>query len=112
MSPGWASAKKGKFGSCGSYCSWPSHGRSTGHTACGSLGEIVGRKTALPVTEVTTVPAITPDHIYVIAPGRTMTVRDGALRRSEEHTSELQSLMRISYAVFCLKKKRIVTSKK
>src|SRR3546814_5912987 len=27
------------------------------------------------------------------------------LRRSEEHTSELQSLMRISYAVFCLKKK-------
>src|SRR3546814_8220949 len=27
--------------------------------------------------------------------------------RSEEHTSELQSLMRISYAVFCLKKKRI-----
>src|SRR3546814_2060340 len=29
--------------------------------------------------------------------------------RSEEHTSELQSLMRISYAVFCLKKKRIKT---
>src|SRR3546814_13668548 len=30
-------------------------------------------------------------------------------RRSEEHTSELQSLMRISYAVFCLKKKNINT---
>src|SRR3546814_2354166 len=29
-------------------------------------------------------------------------------RRSEEHTSELQSLMRTSYAVFCLKKKKIV----
>src|SRR3546814_12956649 len=28
-------------------------------------------------------------------------------QRSEEHTSELQSLMRISYAVFCLKKKKI-----
>src|SRR3546814_1416200 len=28
------------------------------------------------------------------------------LHRSEEHTSELQSLMRISYAVFCLKKKK------
>src|SRR3546814_10239845 len=28
------------------------------------------------------------------------------MHRSEEHTSELQSLMRISYAVFCLKKKR------
>src|SRR3546814_2137568 len=33
--------------------------------------------------------------------GRTATIHD----RSEEHTSELQSLMRISYAVFCLKKK-------
>src|SRR3546814_10763638 len=31
--------------------------------------------------------------------------------RSEEHTSELQSLMRISYAVFCLKKKNIIPSK-
>src|SRR3546814_2854209 len=30
-------------------------------------------------------------------------------QRSEEHTSELQSLMRISYAVFCLKKKKIPT---
>src|SRR3546814_8261405 len=32
---------------------------------------------------------------------------DAPARRSEEHTSELQSLMRISYAVFCLKKKNI-----
>src|SRR3546814_2316673 len=32
-------------------------------------------------------------------------------RRSEEHTSELQSLMRISYAVFCLKKKKLNTHK-
>src|SRR3546814_4120777 len=31
--------------------------------------------------------------------------------RSEEHTSELQSLMRISYAVFCLKKNKIITIK-
>src|SRR3546814_5391575 len=31
--------------------------------------------------------------------------RPSSIRRSEEHTSELQSLMRISYAVFCLKKK-------
>src|SRR3546814_1258665 len=31
-----------------------------------------------------------------------------SLYRSEEHTSELQSLMRISYAVFCLKKKKIL----
>src|SRR3546814_10593245 len=33
------------------------------------------------------------------------TVIEEICRRSEEHTSELQSLMRISYAVFCLKKK-------
>src|SRR3546814_10469191 len=33
-------------------------------------------------------------------------------QRSEEHTSELQSLMRISYAVFCLKKKKKKTHKK
>src|SRR3546814_2260838 len=35
----------------------------------------------------------------------------GHRRRSEEHTSELQSLMRISYAVFCLKKKNNNTTK-
>src|SRR3546814_4287411 len=33
----------------------------------------------------------------------------GSISRSEEHTSELQSLMRISYAVFCLKKKNNIT---
>src|SRR3546814_10187361 len=35
-------------------------------------------------------------------------VHEREMRRSEEHTSELQSLMRISYAVFCLKKKSTV----
>src|SRR3546814_2628794 len=35
----------------------------------------------------------------------------GHIPRSEEHTSELQSLMRISYAVFCLKKKKRNTQK-
>src|SRR3546814_6878608 len=41
-------------------------------------------------------------------PGSVAGLRDSGLRRgrSEEHTSELQSLMRISYAVFCLKKKK------
>src|SRR3546814_9560049 len=37
---------------------------------------------------------------------------DGADGRSDEHTSELQSLMRISYAVFCLKKKKNNTTSK
>src|SRR3546814_10343850 len=35
-----------------------------------------------------------------------VSVDDARQLRSEEHTSELQSLMRISYAVFCLKKKK------
>src|SRR3546814_1269700 len=35
-----------------------------------------------------------------------LALRSGMSDRSEEHTSELQSLMRISYAVFCLKKKK------
>src|SRR3546814_3111654 len=49
--------------------------------------------------------------VHGAAPGRRPAAeaqRPGAreLSRSEEHTSELQSLMRISYAVFCLKKKK------
>src|SRR3546814_750870 len=49
------------------------------------------------------------DHAVLLSLGRLNRVRkvDPAdYSRSEEHTSELQSLMRISYAVFCLKKKR------
>src|SRR3546814_3398778 len=50
------------------------------------------------------------------APARTIssirTMAGCRPRRSEEHTSELQSLMRISYAVFCLKKKRKETRNK
>src|SRR3546814_3343741 len=44
-------------------------------------------------------------RVLAVAGVRRRTRLPGAVRRSEEHTSELQSLMRISYAVFCLKKK-------
>src|SRR3546814_10476153 len=45
---------------------------------------------------------------HPIPPHRVLGHSDVSIgRRSEEHTSELQSLMRISYAVFCLKKKKI-----
>src|SRR3546814_10382822 len=48
----------------------------------------------------------TSDAIREALAAKGVEVMDGdPLRRSEEHTSELQSLMRISYAVFCLKKK-------
>src|SRR3546814_5789931 len=42
--------------------------------------------------------------------GQRAPIAIGEEQRSEEHTSELQSLMRISYAVFCLKKKKLVHS--
>src|SRR3546814_2759851 len=44
------------------------------------------------------------DHLGEL-PGDLRLLRVAEVQRSEEHTSELQSLMRISYAVFCLKKK-------
>src|SRR3546814_3583683 len=44
--------------------------------------------------------------IQLRVPRHVRSGEQGALGRSEEHTSELQSLMRISYAVFCLKKKK------
>src|SRR3546814_2668252 len=49
----------------------------------------------------------------VIAPRSSMIAAalTGASSRSEEHTSELQSLMRISYAVFCLKKKNKINKR-
>src|SRR3546814_7597745 len=47
-----------------------------------------------------------PDGL-IVEPG--VFVRAAGCNRSEEHTSELQSLMRISYAVFCLKKKKNIT---
>src|SRR3546814_10782627 len=58
--------------------------RLTGNLSLACLGELPDRLTAL------------PDDVAAL----------DLSGRSEEHTSELQSLMRISYAVFCLKKKK------
>src|SRR3546814_2949585 len=55
-----------------------------------------------------TPPATTPPACTACSPPCARTFRH---RRSEEHTSELQSLMRISYAVFCLKKKKKTKTK-
>src|SRR3546814_6216414 len=51
---------------------------------------------------------VTIAHISKVIPANWKVVNEAFLEafRSEEHTSELQSLMRISYAVFCLKKKK------
>src|SRR3546814_1781067 len=45
-------------------------------------------------------------HLYLFSMASASDKEVRAVVRSEEHTSELQSLMRISYAVFCLKKKK------
>src|SRR3546814_2919076 len=50
--------------------------------------------------------------IFLDALDRRGLARAGHEDRSEEHTSELQSLMRISYAVFCLKKKKKQNTKR
>src|SRR3546814_7634074 len=55
---------------------------------------------------------VTPPIVKKQAILRTLPmVEKYGMMRSEEHTSELQSLMRISYAVFCLKKKKNKTNK-
>src|SRR3546814_1859997 len=46
------------------------------------------------------------ENVRVLAIDQTVDENASEPSRSEEHTSELQSLMRISYAVFCLKKKK------
>src|SRR3546814_6344409 len=55
-------------------------------------------------------PAPTAPRVRVVQPNLGLEAREASdydeTSRSEEHTSELQSLMRISYAVFCLKKKK------
>src|SRR3546814_689457 len=74
------------------------------HTAChGGIGALAF---GIGTSEVEHVLAT---QTLLLQPAKTMEVR---VERSEEHTSELQSLMRISYAVFCLKKKKnnIVTT--
>src|SRR3546814_8321620 len=48
---------------------------------------------------------------YITDDTDALTAQSGAKGRSEEHTSELQSLMRISYAVFCLKQKNKIYKK-
>src|SRR3546814_1737112 len=51
-----------------------------------------------------TMPPMADDDNALVSQATASTANAAFSRRSEEHTSELQSLMRISYAVFCLKK--------
>src|SRR3546814_7466040 len=80
------------------------HRRRSGHRAD-------RREAVMPIGRLNHVGVATPSieksvEMYVSLLGATKVHEPFDLPRSEEHTSELQSLMRISYAVFCLKKKK------
>src|SRR3546814_5162574 len=71
---------------------------------------------ALPAPRMLALPSPTaeesePASVFarVVTEPEIQSVAGDLFMRSEEHTSELQSLMRISYAVFCLKKKKNIT---
>src|SRR3546814_2345781 len=75
----------------------------------GVVAGIVPWNYPLMIVAMKMAPALLTGNAIVIKPSPTTplaTLHLGRLCRSEEHTSELQSLMRISYAVFCLKKKK------
>src|SRR3546814_7003303 len=65
------------------------------------IGDVLARRDrlVLALEKIEVLLAVDDDHMHGEVSRRWLT------SRSEEHTSELQSLMRISYAVFCLKKK-------
>src|SRR3546814_1318443 len=74
--------------------------------SCEQPMHIPARMLSLPVVQsIAEHPETAAAHIL-----QTIIIAGRPLVRSEEHTSELQSLMRISYAVFCLKKKKTNTT--
>src|SRR3546814_6313322 len=72
--------------------------------------EKVGRMLEMHANDRKDVDEAFAGDIIALAGMKETTTGDTLCDRSEEHTSELQSLMRISYAVFCLKKTNITTT--
>src|SRR3546814_3951459 len=74
--------------------------------------QILGSEVYMHQSRANMKPGFKGKEFYWHSDFETWHVEDGMprMRRSEEHTSELQSLMRISYAVFCLKNKKYTDS--
>src|SRR3546814_4280307 len=82
----------------------PASSNTRGHCRGTAAGRYKGRRP--PYSRIPWPPGRPRSAPGSAAPPRPWTDRWYPTCRSEEHTSELQSLMRISYAVFCLKKKK------
>src|SRR3546814_7518791 len=74
-------------------------------SCCDSVGDEFGACNRV-VWDHVSISRTTEGDVPDIYSPRECITASGSRARSEEHTSELQSLMRISYAVFCLKKKK------
>src|SRR3546814_8669267 len=83
----------------GQMINFPVAGGTSGHL----LGGVLAAVLAGPYTAVLCISVVLLVQALLMADGGITAL---GTNRSEEHTSELQSLMRISYAVFCLKKKK------
>src|SRR3546814_6932849 len=81
--------------------------RLTRHAGHSAHGRYISSGDVAHMHDVTHLPPITKQRDFLIPQ-----CRAHKMGRSEEHTSELQSLMRISYAVFCLKKQKQHTQKR
>src|SRR3546814_3721455 len=95
-------------------CDWPAAPKIVAHCSaisCSSFAGMIRTATSAPDEAMLKAPALLASASQVM-PSQ---VRRAQMRarisgwRSEEHTSELQSLMRISYAVFCFEKKKTLT---
>src|SRR3546814_10717788 len=88
-----------------------SNGSTTDFFALWAADQAGGDITRVPVGGGALIPSLISGNVEAISAYPPLSYKlelsgDGRILRSEEHTSELQSLMRISYAVFCLKKKK------
>src|SRR3546814_9439306 len=90
------------------------HGQARTQKPCRGLPRLLQETARTQTTTLIPCSMRASGHVYLPACLHVdmLTCLQGFPPRSEEHTSELQSLMRISYAVFCLKKKKIQKTNK